>query len=66
MGGDEVVTPVGDSPCTHLKHREIKGRKSEALSVNEGVVGGPKETTRLAIGDKAHGIPKHELGAYCA
>lgn len=61
-----MVTPVGDSPCTHIKHRELKGRRTETLSVNEGVVGGPKETARLAMGDNAHGISKHELGAYCA
>jgi peptide chain release factor 1 len=63
-GGDEASLFVGDLYRMYTKYFENNGYKVEAVSINEGSVGGYNKITLEVFGNDAYGKLKFESGAH--
>lgn len=63
-GGDEASIFAGDLYRMYSRYFETQGWKVEAVSINEGTVGGYNKLVLEVSGDNVYGILKFESGAH--
>ncbi|MCR9103119.1 MAG: peptide chain release factor 1 [bacterium] len=63
-GGDEASLFAGDLYRMYSRYFDTKGLKTEAVSVNEGTVGGYNKIVLEVRGDDVYGLLKFESGAH--
>ncbi len=63
-GGDEAALFAGDLYRMLAKYAEVRGFKTETLSLSAGATGGFKEATFAIKGDGAYSVFKYEAGVH--
>jgi peptide chain release factor 1 len=63
-GGDEAAIFVGNLLQTYMRYAELKGWKTEIISLSESDFGGYKEAIILIKGNKAYSRLKYEGGTH--
>lgn len=63
-GGDEASLFAGDLYRMYSRYFDTKGLKTEAVSVNEGTVGGYNKIVLEVSGEDVYGLLKFESGAH--